>query len=259
VKSPTFRLDELLVNRGLAENRSQARGIILAGKVRQGTVILDKPGKKCAEDIDLEVIQPPRFVSRGGDKLTAYLEAHPLPLEELQSLDVGASTGGFTDCLLQNGVKQAVCVDVGRGQLHNKLRLDPRVTNLERINARALTAKDLPLPNYDIIVMDLSFISLKKVLPAIWPLLRPAGKLIALVKPQFEAEKSEVDAGKGIIRDDQIRMRILNDTLEWVQNNLPNSKADGWIECPVHGSDGNREFLAGWKKQASLNTEQERT
>jgi len=247
-----MRLDELLVARGLVENRNQARGMILAGKVRTGTVILDKPGKKYAQDIELDVAQPPRFVSRGGDKLDAYLKAFPTPLENLRSLDVGASTGGFTDCMLQNGVNTAVCVDVGRGQLHNKLLIDPRVTNFERINARQLAAEDLPFPDYDIIVMDLSFISLKKVLPAIWPLLKPGGKLIALIKPQFEATKKEVDAGKGIIRDDSIRERILRDTLDWSRQNLEQCEEEGWIECPIHGTDGNREYLAGWIKQTSL-------
>ncbi|MCB1123414.1 MAG: TlyA family RNA methyltransferase, partial [Verrucomicrobiae bacterium] len=173
------RLDELLLIKDLCDSRSQAKALILAGKVRRGTEVLDKPGKAYPVDTELTILQPPRFVGRGGEKLEAYLKAYPISLEGCRSLDVGASTGGFTDCLLQNGISEAVCVDVGHGQLHYKLQQDPRVTNLEKINARYLKAEVLPFPEYDVVVMDLSFISLKKVLSPVWPLLKSGGKLIA--------------------------------------------------------------------------------
>jgi len=242
------RLDELLVARGLSPTRAQAKALIMTGRVRHGTDRLDKPGKEYAADFEISIDQPPRFVSRGGEKLAAYLEAFPLQLEGVHLLDVGASTGGFTDCALQAGAASATCVDVGHGQLHEKLRRDPRVTNLEKVNARHLTADALPRNQYDLVVMDLSFISLKTVLPAVWPLLRPAGHLVALVKPQFEAGKAEVDRGQGIIRDDAVRLRVLAEVREFCLQELPGAQLHGERECPVHGADGNREFLLGLGK-----------
>ncbi|AOS46318.1 Hemolysin A [Lacunisphaera limnophila] len=244
------RLDELLVTRGLSPTRAQAKALIMSGRVRHGTDRLDKPGKEYPPDFDLSVDQPPRFVSRGGDKLTAWLEQFPLDLTGAHLLDVGASTGGFTDCALQAGAASATCVDVGHGQLHEKLRRDPRVTNLEKVNARHLKPGDLPRPDYDVIVMDLSFISLKSVLPAVWAFLRPGGTLVALVKPQFEAGKAEVDRGQGIIRDDTVRLRVLTEIREFALRELPGAGLVGERECPVHGADGNREFLLGLTKTA---------
>ncbi len=165
-------------------------------------------------------------------------------------LDVGASTGGFTDCALQAGAASATCVDVGHGQLHEKLRRDPRVTSLEKVNARHLAAGDLPRADYDLVVMDLSFISLKSVLPAVWPFLRPGGTLVALVKPQFEAGKAEVDKGQGIIRDDTVRLRVLGEVRDFALRELPGAICAGEMDCPVHGADGNREFLLGLRRQA---------
>jgi 23S rRNA (cytidine1920-2'-O)/16S rRNA (cytidine1409-2'-O)-methyltransferase len=244
------RLDELLVTRGLSPTRAQAKALIMSGRVRHGTERLDKPGKEYPADIELSVDQPPRFVSRGGDKLAAYLEKFPLDLTGAHVLDVGASTGGFTDCALQAGAASATCVDVGHGQLHEKLRRDPRVTNLEKINARHLAPGDLPRAAYDLAVMDLSFISLKSVLPAVWPFLRPGGTLVALVKPQFEAGKAEVDKGQGIIRDDAVRMRVLAEVRDFALRELPGATLVGDLECPVHGADGNREFLLGLRRSA---------
>jgi 23S rRNA (cytidine1920-2'-O)/16S rRNA (cytidine1409-2'-O)-methyltransferase len=242
------RLDELLVTRGLAPSRAQAKGLIMSGRVRHGTDRLDKPGKEYPLDWEITVDQPPRFVSRGGEKLAAYLEKFPVDLNGAALLDVGASTGGFTDCALQAGAASSTCVDVGFGQLHEKLRRDPRVTNLEKLNARHLTAGDLPRGSYDALVMDLSFISLKSVLPAVWPLLRAGGTLIALVKPQFEAGKTEVDKGQGIIRDDAVRQRVLTEVREFALRELPGALLHGEMDCPVHGADGNREFLLGLSK-----------
>ena len=242
------RLDELLVTRGLADSRSQAKALIMSGRVLHGTTRLDKPGKEFAGDIELVVEQPPRFVSRGGEKLQGWIEKFALDLRGAHLLDVGASTGGFTDCALQAGAADAVCIDVGRAQLHPKLQADPRVTNLEKINARHLAATDLPRTDFDAIVMDLSFISLKSVLPAVWPFLRTGGTLVALVKPQFEAGKAEVDKGRGIIRDVAVQDAVLADIQSFALAQLPGAALVGTMDSPITGTDGNREFLLGLRK-----------
>lgn len=245
-----LRLDELLVTRGLAASRAQAKALIMSGQVRHGTERLDKPGREFPADFAPTVDQPPRFVSRGGEKLAAAVAHFALDLRGAHVLDVGASTGGFTDCVLQNGAVDVVCVDVGRAQLHAKLRGDPRVTNLEKINARHLTAADLPRAEYDAVVMDLSFISLKSVLPAVWPLLRVGGALVALVKPQFEAGKAEADKGRGVIRDPAVQQAALDGVRAFAQAELPRCHVRGHIDSPITGSDGNREFLLGLDKCA---------
>jgi 23S rRNA (cytidine1920-2'-O)/16S rRNA (cytidine1409-2'-O)-methyltransferase len=244
-----LRLDELLVARGLAASRAQAKALIMSGRVRQGTERLDKPGKEFATDIELSVTQPPRFVSRGGEKLAAAVTAFALDFRGAHVLDVGASTGGFTDCALQAGAADVVCVDVGRAQLHAKLLGDPRVTNLEKINARHLRAADLPRSEFDVIVMDLSFISLKAVLPAVWLVLRAGGTLAALVKPQFEAGKAEVDKGRGVIRDPAVQEAALAGIRDFALQELPGAKLVGTIDSPIAGADGNREFLLGLRKE----------
>jgi 23S rRNA (cytidine1920-2'-O)/16S rRNA (cytidine1409-2'-O)-methyltransferase len=243
-----LRLDELLVARALAESRAQAKALIMTGRVRHGTERLDKPGKEFAPDFELSVDQPPRFVSRGGEKLAGALERFALDLRGAHVLDVGASTGGFTDCALQAGATDVVCVDVGRAQLHAKLRADPRVTNFEKINARFLQARDLPRAEFDAVVMDLSFISLKSVLPAVWPLLRAGGTLIALVKPQFEAGKQEVDKGQGVIRDVAVQEATLAGVREFALRELPAAELVGTMDSPITGADGNREFLLCLRK-----------
>lgn len=242
------RLDELLVAKGLADSRSQAKALILAGKVKLGTERLDKPGRTLAEDADLTVEAPPRFVSRGGEKLEGFLDQFEISVDGLRILDVGASTGGFTDCCLQRGAISASCVDVGRAQMHNKLIQDERVTNLEKTNARHLQPGDLPHAAYPRIVMDLSFISLTKVLPAVWQFLESEGILIALVKPQFEAEKHEVDAGRGIIRDEAVQERVLSQIENFALKELPGAKLIGKMDSPIKGTDGNREFLLGLQR-----------
>ena len=242
------RLDELLVVRGLSPTRAQAKALIMTGRVRHGTERLDKPGKVYPPNFELTIDQPPRFVSRGGEKLAAFLEKFPVDLAGLNVLDVGASTGGFTDCALQAGAGSVTCVDVGFGQLHERIKRDQRVTNLEKTNARHLQPGELPRASYDVIVMDLAFISLKSVLPAVWPFLPAGGALIALVKPQFEAGKTEVDRGQGIIRDDAVRERVLAEVREFALRELPGAAVLGEMECPVHGTDGNREFLLGLKR-----------
>ena len=243
-----MRLDELLVEKGLAESRSRAKALILAGKVLLGTERLDKPGRTLPADSALSVEQPPRFVSRGGEKLEGFLDRFEISIEGLWVLDVGASTGGFTDCCLQRGAAGATCVDVGRAQMHNKLIQDPRVTNLEKTNARHLKPDDLPQGSYPRIVMDLSFISLTKVLPAVWPFLEPGGCLIALVKPQFEARKEEVDAGRGIIRDEAVQERVLEEIRDFAIAGLAGAELIGTMDSPIKGTDGNREFLLGLRR-----------
>ncbi|MCC5806834.1 MAG: TlyA family RNA methyltransferase [Opitutales bacterium] len=245
------RLDELLVARGLFASRAQARGFILAGKVRSGTVVLDKPGKPVAADTPLEIEQPPRFVSRGGEKLAGFLKSFPLAIAGRRVLDIGASTGGFTDCLLQAGAVHSTCVDVGRAQLHHKIAQDPRVTNIERLNARTLDEAELPHSDYDIAVIDVSFISLRNILPPVWRRVIPGGVLVALIKPQFEAGKAEADAGRGVIRDPAIHERVVAEMRRFAESEMPAADEFGFCPSPIEGADGNREFLIGWKKIAS--------
>ncbi len=242
------RLDELLVARGIADTRSQAKALIMAGRVFHGTERLDKPGKEFPSDLELSVEQPPRFVSRGGEKLAGFLEKFAIDLRGAHLLDVGASTGGFTDCALQAGAADAVCVDVGRAQLHARLRSDPRVANFEKVNARQLDAADLPRREFDAVVMDVSFISLKTVLPPVWPFVRAGGLLIALVKPQFEAGKAEVDKGRGVIRDRQVQETVLADIQGFALRELAGAVLIGTMDSPITGADGNREFLLGLRK-----------
>ena len=244
-----LRLDELLVARGLAPTRAQAKALIMSGRVLRGTERLDKPGKEFPADLAVTVEQPPRFVSRGGEKLAGAIERFALDLNGAHILDVGASTGGFTDCALQAGAADVICVDVGRAQLHPKLLGDPRVTNFEKINARHLTARDLPRSDFDLVVMDLSFISLRSVLPAVWPLLRMGGTLVALVKPQFEAGKAEVDKGRGVIRDAAVQDAVLTGMREFALEKLPGASLVGTMDSPITGTDGNREFLLGLRKE----------
>ena len=244
------RLDEILVQRGLAASRTQARALIMAGRVLHGTERLDKPGKDYPADVALEIEQPPRFVSRGGEKLDGFLQQFSIDLGKAHVLDVGASTGGFTDCALQAGAADVTSVDVGRNQLHPRLQADPRVTSLEKTNARHLRAGDLPRTGYDAVVMDLSFISLKTVLPAVWPFLQTGGLLIALVKPQFEAGKAEADKGRGVIRDPAVQAEVLAGVTEFALLELPGAVLLGSMASPLTGADGNREFLLGLRRTA---------
>lgn len=241
--TPRERLDQLLVARGLAESRAQAQALILAGRVWVGGERSDKPGRALPVDTAIELEAPPRFVGRGGEKLLAAIEHFHVTFAGCTVLDVGASTGGFTDCALQHGAVSATCIDVGRAQLHGKLRADQRVTNIEQLNARHLKPGDLPLPAYDRVVMDLSFISLRSVLPAVWPFLAVGGLLVALVKPQFEAGREEATKGRGVIRDDAVRQRALAEVRTFAAKELPGCRDRGVIDSPISGADGNREFL----------------
>jgi len=241
-----IRADQLLVERGLATSRTQAQGLILAGEVRSGPDnVVSKPSQTLAMDAPLSVTKPAPYVSRGGEKLAAFLEQFAVEVTNTHALDIGASTGGFTDCLLQRGAAAVTCVDVGRGQLHAKLRADARVNNFEKINARHLTAVKLPRADYDVVVIDVSFISLTKILPAAWARVRSGGILIALIKPQFEATKAEASKGKGIIRDDAIHQRVLDSIKNFARSELRGAELAGEMASPLLGGDGNREFLLG--------------
>ncbi len=239
-----IRADELLFRLGKAESRSQAKILIMAGKVRSGPdSLVAKPSQMLPEDTELFVETPPRFVSRGGEKLAGAIERFSVPVAGLFALDVGASTGGFTDCLLQNGAAAVTCVDVGHGQLHSRLRSDPRVLNLEKINARLLDSVQLPRERYNLVVGDLSFISLKLVLVPVWNRVEEGGALIMLIKPQFEATREEISRTAGVLKEPLIRERVVADVLNFAKNELSGFALMGLCESPIRGGDGNVEFL----------------
>ena len=245
-----IRADELLLKRGLCESRTAAKNLILDGKVFVDKKVLKKPSKELPIDAHIELTELARFVSRGGEKLDAFLEAFHVDVSGKTILDVGASTGGFTDCAIQRGDISATCVDVGHGQLQKQLQDDPRVTNIEKVNARDLKPSLLPLSSYDIIVMDLSFISLKKVLQIIWQFLKPGGILITLVKPQFELTQEILRKASGVIKDPNLQEKALDEVLDFSKNELHGSITIGKIPSPIKGGDGNQEFLLGIKKNS---------
>jgi len=243
-----MRADEQLVLQGLAESRTQAKALIERGSVFLNGAPVAKASKRVPEDAKLELTEKFRFVSRAGEKLDAFLSTYPTSVESLAALDIGASTGGFTDCLLQRGASAVTCVDVGHGQLHPSLQANPKVTNIEKTNARELSNVELPQETYPRIVMDLSFISLTKVLPEAWKRLAKEGILIALVKPQFEASPALMKKGKGILKDDAERARIFTSIQNFCQTELPGAQIIGAIESPLLGGDGNTEYLLGLNK-----------
>ena len=250
------RLDVALVRRGLAPSRERARALIMAGQVYVGDRMLDKPGTLIPLDADCHLAQAPaelKYVSRGGLKLEKALATFQLSPEGLVALDVGASTGGFTHCLLEHGARRVYAVDVGHGQLAWTLRNDPRVVVMEHTNIRHLTSLPEPI---QCVVIDVSFISLRLVLPAIIPLLAPEAWIVALVKPQFEAGKAEADKGSGVITDPAVHTRVLEELQEWIQQHTP-FKIKGLTDSPILGRDGNREFLLylGLQDQPSPNVD----
>jgi len=203
------RADTLLVDRGLARSRSEAQWLVRSGHVYAGTQPVDRAGQLLRTDAPLTVLPGPRFVSRGGNKLDGALAAFRFDVQGMTALDVGASTGGFTDCLLQHGSRAVIAVDVGHAQLDERLRADPRVTSIEGVNARQLTRDLLPYP-VSLVVVDASFISLGVLLPAIAGLLDPGGHLLALIKPQFEVGRREARRARGVIRDPTIRSAAIH-------------------------------------------------
>lgn len=239
----TRRLDTLLVDRGLAASRERARALILAGSVRVNGRPAAKAGTPVTLDAEVKVLAPDHpYVGRGGVKLAHALDTFSIPVAGRIALDIGASTGGFTDALLQRGASHVVALDVGHGQLDWKLRNDPRVDVIERVNARTLAIADLPPERvpFDIITIDVSFISLKLILPVIPALLRDRGDVIALVKPQFEAGRGEIGKG-GIVRDERVHARVLED-VTGAADALGLGR-EGATDSPISGMEGNRELL----------------
>jgi len=241
---PKVRIDVLLVEKGLAESRAQAQALIMAGKVRLNGQVALKPGTTVDPELRLEVEQGPRFVSRGGEKLEAALAAFALNVTGLVCADVGASTGGFTDCLLQRGAGRVYAMDVGKGILHWKLRNDPRVVVMEKTNARFIDRLPEPI---SLVTIDASFISLRVLLPVVRVWLAPgtgkeAGNIVVLIKPQFEAGKRDVRRGKGVIRDAQVHRQVLLDVLTFAESQ--DLGVHGLQRSPLLGPKGNVEFLA---------------
>jgi len=249
MKSLKERVDILLVERGMAESRAKAQALILAGQVVAGDQRVDKPGTQLPLDVELRLkgeVLP--YVSRGGLKLKAAIDHFRLEVRGRVCADIGASTGGFTDCLLQEGAVRVHAIDVGYGQLHERLRVDPRVRSRERVNARHLTEEDLP-EKVELIVIDVSFISLTQVLPSVLTFLKPGGILAALVKPQFEVGRENIGKG-GVVRDLVARSAAIQAIKAFV--NTQGLEVRGVIDCPVHGPAGNVEaLLVGDKGQAT--------
>jgi 23S rRNA (cytidine1920-2'-O)/16S rRNA (cytidine1409-2'-O)-methyltransferase len=247
-----LRLDQALVNRKLCESREQARRAIMAGAVRVNGNPAVKPGDRILGRDQIELLAGEKYVSRGGLKLERALDDFHLEPDGWTAIDLGASTGGFTDCLLQRGAARVYAVDVGQGQLAWKLRQDPRVVVMEKTNARHLTADRFPQPfrPVDLLVVDCSFISLRTVLPPAIPLLRKEGYVVALIKPQFEAGKKEADRGRGVISDPEVHRRVIDGLRAFFSEETPLV----WrclTESPIQGAAGNREFLVLLEKKKS--------
>lgn len=241
------RLDIALVARGLAPSRTAAQALVMAGEVRVDGQVAAKPSQAVSYDSAIEVEQPLRFVSRGGEKLEGAFAAFPeWKVEGLVCLDVGSSTGGFTDCMLQHGARRVMAVDVGTNQLAYRLRVDPRVWVKEKFNARYMTASDLP-ERPDRAVTDVSFISLKLILPPMAEVLKPGGEMVSLVKPQFEAGRG--NAPGGVVFDPAVRQAVLDDIAKFGTGEL-GLELVGTAESPIRGREkGNIEYLAYWRKR----------
>ncbi len=248
-----MRLDKLLFEKKLAPSREKAQALIMAGLVRVNGKIVDKPGYRVKGDEKIEVLEPPRYVSRGGYKLEGALERFGLNVEGKVILDVGSSTGGFTDCFLQHGAKKVYAVDVGRGQMDPKLRNDPRVILYEKTDARSLTQEHIP-EKVDIISVDVSFISATKVLPSVLPFLKEEGLLLVLVKPQFELCPREVK--KGVVRDRELKKKAILKVAGFLKE--MGFRIGGVIKAFPKGTKGNEEFfLLSGKKVEDVNIEEE--
>ena len=238
------RLDQAMVERGFCDSREKAKRAILAGTVR----VNDQRAHKASDDVrpdDVVTLDvPEKFVSRGGHKMEHALKYFQVKTQGAVAIDLGASTGGFTDCMLQAGAAKVYAVDVGNGQLAWKLRQDPRVVVMEKTNARNLTMESFGegFSPVDLITIDCSFISLRKIVPVAVGFLKPGGRIVALIKPQFEAGKEEVDAGKGVITDPNIHDRVIKDFAEFVKQRK-GLQWQGLTESPLLGPAGNKEFL----------------
>lgn len=238
---PKQRLDVLVTSLGLCDSREQAQRLILAGEVSVKGQVMTKPGTKVDDALPITIKNKPRYVSRGGLKLEGALKAFPVKAEGKICLDIGSSTGGFTDCLLQNGALRVHAVDVGTNQLVWKLRNDPRVIVKEQFNARYMTPADLG-EKVQLIVSDVSFISLTKILPAAYDCLEESGDLLVLIKPQFELQPEDIGPG-GIVRDPLLHQRAVDKIHDFVVNEL-HREWMGVADSPITGMEGNKEFLA---------------
>ena len=239
-KAPRTRLDQLLVDRGLAATRSAARGLVMAGLVEVEGSVVDKAGTPVRPDASLALKERPRFVSRAGEKLAHALDVFGLDVKGARALDVGASTGGFVDCLLQAGAAEIIALDVGYGQLDARLRTDPRVHVMERTNARYLQPADLPYPP-DLLTADVSFISLRKILPAVVGSMATDFRAVLLVKPQFEAGRERVGRG-GVVRDAEVHRAVLLEVLGFLVDELQVA-VHGVADSGLPGVSGNVEFV----------------
>eukprot|EP00112_Aurelia_sp_Birch-Aquarium-sp1_P003151 Seg13511.3 transcript_id=Seg13511.3/GoldUCD/mRNA.D3Y31 product="putative rRNA methyltransferase YqxC" protein_id=Seg13511.3/GoldUCD/D3Y31 len=238
---PKERADALLVSRNLCDSREQAKRLILAGEVMSGTTRVSKPSTKLDTEAELTVLERPKFVSRGGLKLEGALDTFDFDPTGMVCLDCGASTGGFTDCLLQRGATKVHAIDVGTNQLVWKIRNDPRVVVKEKFNARHMVPEDIG-ELVDLAVTDVSFISLTKILPPLFSVLKPDGHIICLVKPQFELDRDEIGKG-GIVREPELHQKAVDKIHTFVTEELGRT----WIsliDSPIKGTEGNKEFLA---------------
>ena len=245
------RLDIALVERGLCESREKAKRAIMAGQVRVNEQVARKASDTVRPSDTITIAAGEKYVSRGGLKLEHALDAFGIAVHDCIAIDLGASTGGFTDCLLQRGAARVYAVDVGQGQLAWKLRQDARVTVMENTNARHLTAEQFPKPfaPVDLVVVDCSFISLRKIIPAAVALLRRTGNIVALIKPQFEAGKAEADRGAGVIRDPAVHARVVGELKAFVDGQ-EGLRWKALAESPLLGPAGNKEFLVWIEKAA---------
>jgi 23S rRNA (cytidine1920-2'-O)/16S rRNA (cytidine1409-2'-O)-methyltransferase len=247
------RIDKLLVERGLAESRTKAQAMVMAGVVLVNEQRVEKSSDQFATDSQIRIKHADdpmsRYVGRGGLKLEAALRKFQIDVRGLVCLDVGASTGGFTDCLLQHGAERVFAIDVGHNQIDWRLRSDPRVEVREGVNARYLQPDDFPV-RFDLIVIDVSFISVAKILPSVLPLLKPRASLVVLIKPQFEVGRGEVGSG-GIVRDELKRARVVHEVNEFAWT--LGLRTEGMIESPITGAEGNIEYLAHYSYYPASN------
>ncbi len=232
------RIDSLLVERGLVESRTKAQALIMAGEVLVAGKSVIKPGTPVKEEAAITILEPPPFVGRGGIKLDYALDQFQIDVSSKIIADIGASTGGFTDCLLQRGASRVYAIDVGYGQLDYRLRQNQRVVVMERVNARY----PVTLPEkVDLVTIDLSFISVEKVIPSVAKLLKSSGYLIVLIKPQFEAKRGEVGKG-GVIKQSIVHARVLGRFISWLTEH--SFRLEGVVASPIQGASGNKEFFA---------------
>jgi 23S rRNA (cytidine1920-2'-O)/16S rRNA (cytidine1409-2'-O)-methyltransferase len=241
------RLDQLLVGKGLFSSREQARRAVMAGDVKVGTRIAIKPSELLSEGAAISIKPTRKYVGRGALKLESALEYFKIDVRGKKALDIGASTGGFTDCMLQRGAEKAYAVDVGHGQLSWKLRNDPRVIVLEKVNARSLSCRHIP-ELVDLCVIDVSFISLTLILPNAFDLITPTGVILALIKPQFELERADVGRG-GIVRGGQLHRKARDKIVAFITHS--GHVVTGIVPSAIKGADGNQEFFACIRKRSA--------